>query len=124
MVLEGGAREVGQVGSHGLRHSPKSSHGRSSFLVIEAKMLLEISSFILITLYNIIHFIKVKGHRLNFLGARSVLHWMPLRREGRTDEAESKEGDDYPARVYIIFEYDSDWVGFVERLKYETAKMP
>lgn len=34
-----------------------------------------------------------------------------------------KEGDDYPARVYIIFEYDSDRVGFVEKLKYETAKM-
>lgn len=34
-----------------------------------------------------------------------------------------KDGDDYPARLYILFEYDPDRLGFFERLKYETAKL-
>ena len=34
-----------------------------------------------------------------------------------------KEGDDYPARLYITFEYDSTKVGFFEKAKYETAKL-
>jgi len=33
-----------------------------------------------------------------------------------------KSGDDYPARLYITFEYDSSQVGFFEKAKYETAK--
>ena len=34
-----------------------------------------------------------------------------------------KSGDDYPARLYITFEYDSSKVGFFERVKYETIKL-
>jgi hypothetical protein len=34
-----------------------------------------------------------------------------------------KSGDDYPARLYITFEYDSSKVGFFEKAKYETAKL-
>ncbi len=34
-----------------------------------------------------------------------------------------KEGDDYPARIYITFAYDSDRVGFFEQTKYEVAKL-
>ncbi len=34
-----------------------------------------------------------------------------------------KDGDDYPARLYILFEYDPDKLGFFEKLKYETAKL-
>ncbi len=34
-----------------------------------------------------------------------------------------KEGDDYPARLYITFEYDSTKVGFFEKAQYETAKL-
>ena len=34
-----------------------------------------------------------------------------------------KTGDDYPARLYITFEYDSTKVGFFEKAKYETAKI-
>lgn len=34
-----------------------------------------------------------------------------------------KEGDDYPARIYVTFEYDSDKVGFFGRAKYEAAKL-
>jgi hypothetical protein len=34
-----------------------------------------------------------------------------------------KEGDDYPARIYITFEYDSNKLGFFEKIKYETVKL-
>lgn len=34
-----------------------------------------------------------------------------------------KSGDDYPARLYITFEYDSTKVGFFEKAKYETVKL-
>ena len=34
-----------------------------------------------------------------------------------------KQGDDYPARVYITFAYDPRRVGFIERAKFETYKL-
>ena len=34
-----------------------------------------------------------------------------------------KEGDDYSARLYIMFEYDSTKVGIFEKIKYEAAKL-
>ena len=34
-----------------------------------------------------------------------------------------KEGDDYPARLYITFKYDSSKVGFFERAKYEAIRL-
>jgi hypothetical protein len=34
-----------------------------------------------------------------------------------------KEGDDYPARLYIAFEYDASRVGLFEKAKYETARL-
>jgi hypothetical protein len=34
-----------------------------------------------------------------------------------------KEGDDYPARIYITFEYDAGKVGFFKKARYETAKL-
>ncbi len=34
-----------------------------------------------------------------------------------------KEGDDYPARIYITFAYDDQKVGFFEKAKYEAAKL-
>lgn len=33
-----------------------------------------------------------------------------------------KDGDDYPARLYITFKYDSSKVGFFERAKYEAIR--
>jgi hypothetical protein len=36
--------------------------------------------------------------------------------------ARSKEGDDYPLRVYIMFEYDPEKAGFGDRIKYGFAK--
>jgi hypothetical protein len=35
----------------------------------------------------------------------------------------TKEGDDYPLRIYVIFRYDPDKAGFWERLKYSSAKL-
>ncbi len=32
-----------------------------------------------------------------------------------------KQGDDYPARIYIAFEYDPDRLGFFEKVKYKAA---
>jgi len=34
-----------------------------------------------------------------------------------------KEGDDYPARIYITFEYDSSKLSFFEKTKYEAIKL-
>jgi len=34
-----------------------------------------------------------------------------------------KDGDDYPARIYIVFKYDPERLGFSERIKYGAAKM-
>ena len=34
-----------------------------------------------------------------------------------------KEGDDYPARIYVTFQYDSQKVGLFGKAKYETAKL-
>jgi hypothetical protein len=34
-----------------------------------------------------------------------------------------KEGDDYPARLYITFEYDPSKLGLLERAKYEAVRL-
>jgi hypothetical protein len=34
-----------------------------------------------------------------------------------------KEGDDYPARLYITFKYDASKLGFFEKAKYEMVKL-
>ncbi|MDZ7696359.1 MAG: DUF3047 domain-containing protein [Deltaproteobacteria bacterium] len=34
-----------------------------------------------------------------------------------------KAGDDYPARLYILFEHDPDKLSFFDKLKYEAAKL-
>ena len=38
-------------------------------------------------------------------------------------DAKTKEGDDYPLRIYIIFKYDPEKAGFFEKVKYKTAKL-
>jgi hypothetical protein len=34
-----------------------------------------------------------------------------------------KDGDDYPARLYITFQYDPARLGFLDKAKYETARL-
>jgi hypothetical protein len=41
----------------------------------------------------------------------------------KSGDVTKKSGDDYPARLYITFEYDSNKVGFFEKVKYEAAKL-
>ena len=36
--------------------------------------------------------------------------------------AKTKTGDDYPLRIYIVFKYDPEKAGFMEKLKYNAAK--
>jgi len=38
-------------------------------------------------------------------------------------DVRTKEGDDYPARIYITFEFDASKLGFFEKVKYETVKI-
>ncbi len=38
-------------------------------------------------------------------------------------DARKKSGDDYPVRIYVVFEYDPDFVGFGQRLQYESIKL-
>lgn len=37
-------------------------------------------------------------------------------------DAAKKSGDDYPLRLYVMFEYDPLRAGFFKKMKYETAK--
>ncbi len=37
--------------------------------------------------------------------------------------ARTKEGDDYPLRIYVLFEYDPDKAGFYDAMKYGLAKI-
>ncbi|MBN2466898.1 MAG: DUF3047 domain-containing protein, partial [Deltaproteobacteria bacterium] len=39
-----------------------------------------------------------------------------------TGNAKTKDGDDYPIRIYIAFEYDPDTSGFFERAQYSAIK--
>jgi len=38
-------------------------------------------------------------------------------------DATSKDGDDYPARIYITFAFDPDKAGYLGRLEYEAARL-
>ena len=38
-------------------------------------------------------------------------------------DAEKKSGDDYPIRIYIMYEYDPQKAGFMEKIKYNTARL-
>jgi len=40
----------------------------------------------------------------------------------KTGDVTKKTGDDYPARIYITFEYDPDRIGLLEKIKYNLAK--
>ena len=41
----------------------------------------------------------------------------------KKSDLKRKDGDDYPARLYITFAYDSSRVGLFEKAKYETARL-
>lgn len=37
--------------------------------------------------------------------------------------AEKKSGDDYPLRIYVMFQYDPKKAGFMEKIKYNAARL-
>jgi hypothetical protein len=39
-----------------------------------------------------------------------------------TGNAREKDGDDYPARIYVTFDYDPSNFGFFDRIKYEALQ--
>ncbi len=41
----------------------------------------------------------------------------------RKGDVKQKSGDDYPARIYITFEYDPEKLGFIERVKFNAVKL-
>jgi hypothetical protein len=41
----------------------------------------------------------------------------------RSGDAKRKSGDDYPLRIYVVFKYDPGKAGFMEKLKYDAAKL-
>ncbi len=41
----------------------------------------------------------------------------------KNGDVSKKEGDDYPARIYITFEYNAGKVSFFKKAQYETAKL-
>lgn len=52
-----------------------------------------------------------------------VLRWRwKIEKVLENGDATTKAGDDYPIRVYVIFEYDPEKASFGERLKYGAAK--
>lgn len=40
----------------------------------------------------------------------------------KKDDARKKEGDDYPARIYVTFKFNPDEASFFEKMKYEMVK--
>jgi len=49
-------------------------------------------------------------------------HWKVLNIYRKGNVA-TKEGDDYPARLYVAFEFNPDDTGLFEKLKYEAARL-
>ncbi len=41
----------------------------------------------------------------------------------RQGDAKTKAGDDYPMRIYIIFKYNPEAAGFLDKLKYNSLKL-
>ena len=41
----------------------------------------------------------------------------------RKGDAKTKSGDDYSLRIYIVFKYDPEKAGFLERFRYNAAKL-
>jgi hypothetical protein len=41
----------------------------------------------------------------------------------KNGNAKTKSGDDYPLRIHVLFKYDPERAGFLEKLTYRTAKL-
>jgi hypothetical protein len=53
-----------------------------------------------------------------------VLHWRwKVSNTYVRGDVRSKDGDDYPARIYLAFDYDPQRLGLLDRAKYGAAKL-
>ena len=53
-----------------------------------------------------------------------ILTWQwKVNRVLRTGNAREKDGDDYPARIYVTFDYDKSNFGLLDRAKYEALQV-
>lgn len=53
-----------------------------------------------------------------------VVHWRwKVGNLLKKSDVSRKDGDDYPARLYVTFAYDSNKVGFLDKAKYEMARL-
>lgn len=63
---------------------------------------------------------KIRIDPLNY----PILRWRwKITRIFPEGNVRKKSGDDYPARIYITFEYDPDKLSFFQRAKYQAAKL-
>ncbi|MGP4845480.1 DUF3047 domain-containing protein [Marinobacter sp. 1Y8] len=57
-------------------------------------------------------------------GDRLILRWRwKVSGVYKAGNARKKSGDDYPARIYVAFQFDPDSAGFFERAKRKTAEL-
>jgi hypothetical protein len=57
-------------------------------------------------------------------GDSLMLHWRwKISSVYENGDARSKAGDDYPARIYVAFEFEADKAGFFERAKRKAAEL-
>jgi DUF3047 family protein len=57
-------------------------------------------------------------------GAYPIIQWQwRVANILKAGDVAKKEGDDYPARMYVTFQYDSQKVGLFGKAKYEAAKL-
>ena len=53
-----------------------------------------------------------------------VVHWRwKVGNLLKKSDVSRKDGDDYPARLYVTFAYNSNTVGFLDKAKYEMARL-
>ncbi|TBW56426.1 DUF3047 domain-containing protein [Marinobacter halodurans] len=57
-------------------------------------------------------------------GEKLTLHWRwKVSNIYQTGNARKKDGDDYPARIYVAFAFEPDKAGFFERVKRKAAEL-
>ncbi|MCG8551160.1 MAG: DUF3047 domain-containing protein [Desulfobacterales bacterium] len=53
-----------------------------------------------------------------------IIQWQwKISQINEKSDVTQKKGDDYPARIYVAFEYDPDAAGFWEKTRFETARL-
>ena len=91
------------------KHSAYSIENTAQNHVLKAESSASASALVYRDSFNVYEYAKVKWR------------WKVKNIYAKGD-ARSKEGDDYPLRVYIMFEFDPDKAGVGERIKYSFIR--